>query len=135
MSVDAAADTTSSSSMTFAIPSLQVDRASMASANRTECVDRTVTRPSRSGPSRVTCIGEAKPHREAFPGSRQVRGKTRLVDLSVGQTAQGFFSRLLSLTGWSIAMRAGLPGNWRVYPLTVGVMQQRIRAPAPPDRH
>ena len=34
-------------------------------------------------------IGEAKPHREAFPGGRQVRGKTRLVDLSVGQTAQG----------------------------------------------
>jgi hypothetical protein len=43
----------------------------------------------RSGPSRVTGIGEAKPHREAFPGGRQVRGKTRLVDLRVGQTAPG----------------------------------------------
>ena len=30
-----------------------------------------------------------EPHREAFPGGRQVRGKTRLVDLGVGQTAQG----------------------------------------------
>ena len=55
----------------------------------TECADRTVTRPWRSGPSRVTGIGEAKPHRKAFPGGRQVRGKTRLVDLSVGQTAPG----------------------------------------------
>jgi hypothetical protein len=43
----------------------------------TECADRTVTRPWRSGPSRVTGIGEAKPHRKAFPGGRQVRGKTR----------------------------------------------------------
>jgi hypothetical protein len=31
----------------------------------------------RSGPSRVTGIGEAKPHRKAFPDGRQVRGKTR----------------------------------------------------------
>jgi hypothetical protein len=52
-------------------------------------MDMTVTRPWRSGPSRVTGIGEAKPHRKAFPGGRQVRGKTRLVDLSVGQTAPG----------------------------------------------
>lgn len=39
----------------------------------------------RSGPSRVTGIGEAKPHRRAFPGGRQVQGKTRLVDQSAGQ--------------------------------------------------
>ena len=41
----------------------------------------------RSGPSWVTGIGEAKPHRKAFPGGRQVRGKTRLVDQSAGQAA------------------------------------------------
>lgn len=29
-----------------------------------------------SGPSRVTGNGEANPHRKAFPGGRQVRGKT-----------------------------------------------------------
>ena len=29
-----------------------------------------------SGPSRVTGNGEAKPHRKAFPGGRQVQGKT-----------------------------------------------------------
>ena len=46
----------------------------------TECADRTVTRPWRSGPSRVTGISQAKPHRKAFPGGRQVQGKTRLVD-------------------------------------------------------
>ena len=28
-------------------------------------------------PFSVTGIGEAKPHRKAFPGGRQVRGKTR----------------------------------------------------------
>ena len=43
----------------------------------------------RSGPSRVTGIGEAKPHRKAFPGGRQVRGKTRPVDRSAGQAAPG----------------------------------------------
>ena len=43
----------------------------------------------RSGPSRVTGIGEAKPHREALPGGRQVRGKTRPVDQCAGQTAPG----------------------------------------------
>ena len=47
----------------------------------------------RSGPSRVTGIGEAKPHRKAFPGGRQVRGKTRLVDRSAGQTAPGALRR------------------------------------------
>ena len=59
----------------------------------TECADRTVTRPWRSGPSRVTGIGEAKPHRKAFPGGRQVQGKTRLVDRSAGQTAPGALRR------------------------------------------
>ncbi len=29
-----------------------------------------------SGPSRVTGNGEASPHRKAFPGGRQVQGKT-----------------------------------------------------------
>ena len=43
----------------------------------------------RSGPSRVTGIGEAKPHRKAFPDDRQVQGKTRLVDLCLGQIAPG----------------------------------------------
>ena len=43
----------------------------------------------KSGPSRVTGIGEAKPHRKAFPGGRQVQGKTRLVDRSAGQAAPG----------------------------------------------
>ena len=43
----------------------------------------------RSGPSWVTGIGEAKPHRKAFPGGRQVRGKTRMVDRSVGQATPG----------------------------------------------
>src|SRR5512134_3777837 len=44
----------------------------------------------RSGPSWVTGIGEAKPHRKAVPGGRQVRGKTRLtVDRSAGQAAPG----------------------------------------------
>ena len=37
----------------------------------------------------VTGIGEAKPHRKAFPGGRQVQGKTRLVDRSAGQAAAG----------------------------------------------
>ncbi len=44
---------------------------------------------NRSGPSRVTGIGEAKPPRKAFPGDRQVQGKTRLVDLCLGQIAPG----------------------------------------------
>ena len=47
----------------------------------------------RSGPSRVTGIGEAKPHRKAFPGGRQVRGKTRPVDRSAGQAAPGALRR------------------------------------------
>jgi hypothetical protein len=42
-----------------------------------------------SGPSRVTGTGEAKPHRKAFPGGRQVQGKTRPVDQSAGQAAPG----------------------------------------------
>src|SRR5450432_2036796 len=41
----------------------------------------------RSGPSRVTGIGEANPHRKAFPGGRQVRGRTRLVGRCVSQAA------------------------------------------------
>jgi len=59
----------------------------------TECVDRTVTRPCEVRPFSVTGIGEAKPHRKVFPGGRQVRGKTRLVDRSAGQAAP---SRLAS---------------------------------------
>ena len=47
----------------------------------------------RSGPSRVTGIGEAKPNRKAFPGGRQVRGKTRPVDQRAGQTAPGALRR------------------------------------------
>jgi len=43
----------------------------------------------RSGPSRATGIGEAKPHRRAFPGGRRVQGKTRLADRSAGQTTPG----------------------------------------------
>jgi hypothetical protein len=50
----------------------------------------------RSGPSRVTGIGEAKPHRKAFPGGRQVRGKTRPVDRSAGQAAPGALRRQLN---------------------------------------
>ena len=43
----------------------------------------------RSGPSRVTGIGEAKPHRKAFPGGRQVQERYGMVDQSVGQTTPG----------------------------------------------
>ena len=50
----------------------------------------------RSGPSRVTGIGEAKPHCKAFPGGRQVRGKTRPVDRSAGQAAPGALQRQLN---------------------------------------
>ena len=60
------------------------DRASTASPDRVRGQDSHVTR--WSGPSRVTGIGEAKPHRKAFPGGRRVQGKTRLVDRSAGQT-------------------------------------------------
>ena len=60
------------------------------------------TRPWRSGPSRVTGIGEAKPHREAFPGGRQVRGKTRPVDQSAGQTAPDALRRQSSPAGPSL---------------------------------
>ena len=40
-------------------------------------------------PFSVAGVGEAKPHRKAFPGGRQVQGKTRLVDRSAGQAAPG----------------------------------------------
>ena len=56
----------------------------------------------RSGPSRVTGIGEAKPHRKAFPGGRQVRGKTRPVDQSAGQTAPVALRRQSSRAGPSL---------------------------------
>lgn len=66
----------------------------------------------RSGPSRVTGIGEAEPHRKAFPGGRQVQGKTRLVDRNAGQTAPGrptapayqSVDRYLSQAAWKLAM-------------------------------
>ncbi len=61
----------------------------------TECVDRNSHETMRSGPSRVTGIGEAKPHRKAFPGGRQVRGKTRAVDRNAGQAAPGALRRQL----------------------------------------
>src|SRR3984957_11678628 len=67
-----------------------------------QCADRTVTRPWRSRPSRVTGIGEAKPHRKAFPGGRQVRGKTRPVDQSAGQTAPDALRRQSSPAGPSL---------------------------------
>src|SRR3954454_13393741 len=63
---------------------LPSESASTASPNRVRGQDSHVTR--WSGPSRVTGIGEAKPHRRAFPGGRWVQGNTRLVDRSVGQT-------------------------------------------------
>ena len=66
----------------------------------------------RSGPSRVTGIGEAKPHRKAFPGGRQVRGKTRPVDQSAGQTAPGALRR--QPTSRPIGVRVRPPGNWRL---------------------
>ena len=66
-----------------------LDQLLIDSFARTECADRTVTRPTRSSPSRVTSIGEAKPHRRAFPGGRQVQGKTRLVDRSVVRPHRG----------------------------------------------
>ena len=69
---------------------------------RAQCADRTVTRPWRSRPSRVTGIGEAKPHRKAFPGGRQVRGKTRPVDQSAGQTAPDALRRQSSPAGPSL---------------------------------
>ena len=80
----------------------------------TECADRTVTRPWRSGPSRVTGIGEAKPHRKAFPGGRQVQGKTRLVDRSAGQTAPGALRRQPTSRPIGVVSRP----ETGVYPLT-----------------
>src|SRR5215213_1839265 len=68
------------------IPNLQV-RASTASPEPSARTGQ--SRDRRSGPSWVTSPGEAKPHRKAFPGSRQVRGKTRMVDRSVGQATPG----------------------------------------------
>src|SRR3954469_5410714 len=58
------------------------DRVSTAPPDRVRGQDSHVTR--WSGPSRVTGIGEAKPHRRAFPGGRRVQGKTRLVDRECG---------------------------------------------------
>src|SRR5665213_2052012 len=43
----------------------------------TQCLDRTVTRPVGQALLGSQAMVEAKPHREAFPGGRQVQGKTR----------------------------------------------------------
>ena len=74
----------------------------------------------RSGPSRVTGIGEAKPHRKAFPGGRQVRGKTRPVDRSAGQAAPGALRRQLNQRVHRCES-SGRPGTG-VYPLTIAVI-------------
>src|SRR4029077_19118073 len=110
MSIDAANDAT--------LPSFN-DRHSQPPAltitngfTGTECADRTVTRPWRSGPSRVTGIGEAKPHRKAFPGGRQVQGKTQLVDQNAGQAAPAASRR--QPTSRPIGVRVRPPGNWRL---------------------
>ena len=93
----------------------------------TECADRTVTRPWRSGPSRVTGIGEAKPHREAFPGGRQVRGKTRPVDQSAGQATTGCLAMPAHRAAYRCAGQA--TGNWQGT-LTVRMVDQTARWPS-----
>ncbi len=46
-------------------------------------------RPTRLGPSWVTSNAEAKPHRKALPGGRQVQGTTRWSIGVVGQATPG----------------------------------------------
>ena len=109
-------------------------RASMASPGPNAWI-RTVTRPPVSGrpdsntdrpTGRLGAVKVRRPSRTptciAALGKALTARRSRAVDRvgerhgwsiwSVGQTAQA--PRGASLTGWSIAMRAGPPGNWRL---------------------
>src|SRR5699024_3844336 len=73
--IDTAYDRLNSRFM-FAHGELRLGRETQGNGfSTTDRLDKTVT-GHRSGPSRVTHAGEAKPHRKASPGDRQVKGKT-----------------------------------------------------------
>src|SRR5215207_6003865 len=77
-----------------------------------------------SGPSWVTCTGEAN-LTARLPGGRQVRGKTRVVvDQRVGQATPAPCGT--SDVSRSIAVRVRPPRNTGLSILTVGVMGQPL---------